>query len=65
MKFGQLMDYSMGNIFFEKSCTKCVGETSNRPFFGKSKLSLSLDQQSEVLYTLFLLYPKLRSIEIY
>ena len=44
MKFGQLTEYNMGNIFLEKSYTKCGGETSPRPFSGKLKLSISLDQ---------------------
>ena len=46
----------MRNIFLEKSFTKCVGETSHRPFIEKSILSISLDQQSEVSYCLFLLH---------
>ena len=44
MKFGQLMECSMRNIFLEKSYTKCGEETSPRPFSEKLKLSLSLDQ---------------------
>ena len=44
MKFGQLIDYVMRNIFLEKSYKKCGGEISPRPFFEKLKLSLSLDQ---------------------
>ena len=44
MKFGQVME----GVFLEKLCTKCRGENSSRPFFKKSKLSISLDQQSEV-----------------
>ena len=35
------------------------------PFLKKSKLSISLNQYSKVLYSLFLLYAKLRAIEIY
>ena len=31
MKFGQLAEYNMRNIFLEKSYTKCVEETSHRP----------------------------------
>ena len=65
MKFGQLIECNMRNIFLEKSCTKCGGETSPRPFSEKLKLSISLDQQSKVLYSLFLLYAKGRAIEIY
>ena len=44
MKFSQLIEYNMRNIFLEKSCTKYGGETSPRPFSGKLKLSISLDQ---------------------
>ena len=55
----------MRNIILEKSNKKCGGETSPRPFSGKLKLSISLDQKSKVLYSLFSLYPKLRAIEIY
>ena len=45
----------MINIFLEKSYTKCGGETSLRPFSGKLKLRISLDQLSKDLYSLFLL----------
>ena len=44
MKFGQLIECNMRNIFLEKSYTKCDGETSLRPFSEKLKLSISLDQ---------------------
>ena len=64
MKFGQLIECNMGNTFLEKSYTKCGGETSPRPFSEKLKLGISLDQFSKVLYSLFLLYAKLRAIEI-
>ena len=43
-KFGQFIESNIRNIFLEKSCTKCGGETSLRPFFEKLKLSISLDQ---------------------
>ena len=55
MKFGQLIEHNMRNIFLEKSY-KCRGETSRRPFFEKSKLSITLEQQSKMLYSLFLLH---------
>ena len=42
MKFGQLREYNMENIFLEKPYTKCGGETSPRPFSDKLKLSISL-----------------------
>ena len=44
MKFGQLIDYDMRNIFLEKSYSKYGGETSPRPFSEKLKLSISVDQ---------------------
>ena len=44
MKFGQLIEYNMTNIFLEKSYTRCGWENSPRPFFGKLKLSIYLDQ---------------------
>ena len=44
MKFGQLIEYKLRNIFPEKSHTKCGGETIPRRFPKKSKLSISLDQ---------------------
>ena len=65
MKFGQLIECSMRNIFLEKSYTKCVGETIPRPFFKKSKLSIPLDQYSKVLCSLFSMYTKFRTMEIY
>ena len=65
MKFGQLIEWNTRDIFLEKSYAKCDGETSPRPFSEKPKLSISLDQLSKVLYSLFLLYTKLRDIETY
>ena len=65
MKFGLLIECNMRNIFLEKSYTQCGGETSPKPFFEKVKLSITLDQQSKVLCSLFLLYGKLRAIEMY
>ena len=44
MKFGQLTEYNMRNIFLEKSYTKCTGVTIPRRFSEKSKLNISLDQ---------------------
>ena len=44
MKFGQLIEYNMRNIFVEKSYTKCARETIPRPLSKKSKLSISLNQ---------------------
>ena len=63
VKFGKLIAYNTRNIFLEKSYTKCGGETIPRPFLKKSKLSISPDQYSKVLYVLFLLFAKLRAIK--
>ena len=43
MNLGQLIECNMGNIFIEKSYTKCGGETIPRPFSKESKFSISLD----------------------
>ena len=43
-KFGQLIEYNMRNIFLEKSCKKCCGETISRLFFENLKFSVSMDQ---------------------
>ena len=45
MKFVQIIEYNMRNIFVEKLYTKCARETIPRPLSKKSKLSVSLDQQ--------------------
>ena len=42
MKSGQLIEHNMRNIF-QKSYTKCGGETSPRPF-SELSLNISLDQ---------------------
>ena len=45
MKFGQLIEYNIRNIFFEKSYAKCGGAgTIPTPFSKNSKLSVSLDK---------------------
>ena len=64
MKFDQLIEYNMRNIFVEKSYAKCAGETIPRPLNKKSKLIIPLDQYCKVLNSLFLLYVNLRAIEI-
>ena len=62
MKFGQLIEYDTRNIFPEKSYTKSVGKTGLDPFL-KKKLSVFLDQQYEVLYSLFLLYDHVKGYQ--
>ena len=64
MKFGQLITYNMRNFFLKNHTENVVGKlflNSSK----KSNLSIPLDQySSKVLYRLFLLYAKLRTIEI-
>ena len=43
MKFRQLIECNMRNIFLEKSYTKRGGETRPRPFSEKLKLNIYLD----------------------
>ena len=57
-------DNEIRNIFLEKSYIKSGGETISRPFSKKSKLGVSLDQYPKIVCNLFLLYAKLRAIEI-
>ena len=57
--------YNMRNISLEKLYTRCSGETSPKLFSEKLKLTISLDQWSKALCSLFLLYAKLTAIEIY
>ena len=44
MKFGQLIECNMRNIFLENPYTKCGGETRDIPFSEKLKLSIPLNQ---------------------
>ena len=64
-KFSQLIECNIEKSFLEKSYTKCGGETIPRTFSKKTKLSIFLNQQPKVLYSLLLLYAKLRDIEVY
>ena len=54
IKIGHLIEDNMGNIFLEKSYTKCGGETISRPFSKKSKFCISLDEEFQSLYSQFL-----------
>ena len=65
MKFGQLIECNMRNIFSEKSYTERGEETSPRRFSKKIELSISPDKQPKVLSSLFLLHGKLKAIKIY
>ena len=43
MKFGELIEYNMRNIFLENSYSKFGGEAGPRSFYQKFKLSISAD----------------------
>ena len=58
LKFGQLIEYNTRKKVLEKLYTKCGRETIPRPLSKNSKLSIFLDQQSNDLYSLILLYVK-------
>ena len=49
IKFGRLIEYNMRNTFLQKSYTKSGVEASLMALYKKSKLSVSLDQQSKML----------------
>ena len=61
MKFIQLIEFNMINIFLEKPYTKYGRETILRPFSKISKLSISLDQYPKILHSLFSLHARLRA----
>ena len=63
MKFGQLIECNIRNIFLEKSYTKFGGETSLKLFSEKLKLTTFPDQWSKALCSFF--YGELRATEIY
>ena len=49
MKFGQLTEYKIRNVFLEKLYKKYGGEASPGSFHKNSKLIISVDQQFEML----------------
>ena len=54
MKFDQLIECSIRNIFLQKSFIECGRETIPRFFPKKSKVSISLVQLPKVLYSFFI-----------
>ena len=64
MKFDQLIEYNMRNVFLEKwnpTLQKLVPD----PFLKNQNWGYLWDLKSKVLQSLFLLYANLRAIEIY
>ena len=60
-KFVPLIEYDIRNFLVEKSCTKCGGQS----FFKRWKLNIFLDQQFEILYSLFCCMSKSRTTKTY
>ena len=52
----------MRNVFLKKSYTNILEKASTKPFYKKPKLTISLDQQPEKLFGLFLLFEQ---VEVY
>ena len=61
-QFGQLVEYSTINIFLEKSYTKCGGKLVPDPFLKYQNWAcLWINNLEFYIYSLFLLYVKIRS----
>ena len=56
MKFGQLIEHNIRNIFVKNYTQNAIEILFPVPFLKKTKLSISMDQYSKVLFSLFLLY---------
>ena len=63
MEFDQLIEYNFKNIYLKKSYIKYGGGTIPITYSKTSKLVKSLDQQSKVLYSLFLLYVQVQGYQ--
>ena len=61
-KLGQLIEYNMGNISLEKSCTKCDGETVPR-HFSKKCIWINSLKVNEVCFYCMLIWGLLKYIE--
>ena len=58
MKFGQLIEYKMRNIFFfERSYTKCGREASSRSFCKKTKIEHASWNVWNVVNVVFIVCP--------
>ena len=66
MTFGQLIEYNTRkNMKNHVQNVEEKLETSPRPFFKKSKFTLSLDQQFEFSHSLFLLHVQVEDYQKY
>ena len=57
MKFDQLIEYNLRNLFLKKLYTKCRGETIPRLFSKKIKIEHISDQYSKVYIFCFYYLP--------
>ena len=60
MEFAQLLEYKMRNIFLKYHIRNVVEALVTEK---KSKLSIFLDQQSEMLYSLFVFYTQVENFQ--
>ena len=65
MKFGQVIDYNMRIILLKNDTQSVVGKLVPDIFLKMKIEHISGYSMSKVLYSLFLLYAKLRAIEKY
>ena len=64
MKFGQLIEDNMRKFFLEKRYLNCRGENCFKSVPEKSKLCMSLELHSEILYRLLLLYVRMEDYQV-
>ena len=57
MKFDQLIEYNMGNIFVELSYTICGGESNPKPLLQKIKIEHISGLMVQSLYSFFYCMP--------
>ena len=65
MKFAQLIEYNMRNIFLEKSTQNVVEKLFSGPSIKNKNWAYLWINSLKVLYSLFIMYAKLWNIETY
>ena len=64
MKFVQLIEYNMRNIFLKKNHTQnAMKKLATELFLQYQKLSISLDQQCKMFSSLFVLYVQVEGFQ--
>ena len=64
IKFGQLIEYNIGNIFLEKSSARCGGETSSMTLLYKTNMRHIYASTVWTFIKLFLLYAQIEEYQI-